>query len=662
MNHPCKRYMRLLRFFPILLMFFFFYPLIAENTVYEFGPKTDSVLVFTASASSDNQSTTATVQLRTFAEKLSTQTPDIHIIVAVTKNDISELPPGIPVRRYEGIKQLIQKLSAYAGAVVCIIDSGEAGGAKITAGTSAGTAPSWLLRSVHDNLRAENIPVDFYSNALVFHRLGWLPDDPALLPYNQAKIPAIKIETNADLTGFLSLLPAHINETMSNEWDEHYFIQKINKRLIIINERYIIWILISSSMLILLWLMLFSFLVGKKREQHIKDLIVLWWMPLYFFVINWIGFRLGTRIVELLFYLRFSSAEEAALFPLSALIVKYSFTFFFIFVFTAFNKFIPLPANRFIYGFMAHVFCLLNIFFFSFINLSFSIIFLAVYFISFAAYQFKHIILQILFIICLFLPLMPFVVHILLHRYYMFHIVFFTNLEPALVCVPVDLFLIRLSLSIDKLKKNTIRIPFHCTIAGIMFIAAVLWVWSMPVSENKHHDDVIIIQRITEDTGTVIKKYVGVDGKEDRLKDFDRQQEISAQESADDFLTLTTSLTNYFERSIGNLSINSPIRAEALSVEISSQTGVAIFEADQPFEQNSSGDTATFMSSPRPTLPFVIQFSGKKDADLTVKVMLWSSDNYFGIAPREKKTNGDSKRFLMEITKTVRLKAEADKK
>ena len=48
-----------------------FKTLIAENIFYEFGPKTDKVIVFTASAGSDNQATAITLQLQKYAQKLS---------------------------------------------------------------------------------------------------------------------------------------------------------------------------------------------------------------------------------------------------------------------------------------------------------------------------------------------------------------------------------------------------------------------------------------------------------------------------------------------------------------------------------------------------------------------------------------------------------------
>jgi len=650
------------------IFFFLLFPihwLIAENVFYEFGPKTDKVVVFTASAGSDNESTAATLQLRKYAQKLSAEAPDVHIIVAITKNDVSELPVDIPVKRYEGIKALIQTLSAYPNAAVCLIAPDKFDNARIITGTSKGTTPAWLLKAVYASLEQKNISVDFYTNAVVFHRLGWLPDDPTLRLYNEAKIPAIKIESDADLSDFFSSVAPAIIRNISNEWDTHYFVFKLHKKLIIINEQHIVITLIVSSIIFLLWLMFFSFLFGKKKDQHVRDLLKLWWMPVYFFLVNWLSFFLGSKIAELLFYVRFSSVGELSAFPLTALSIKYVFALFFMFAVTAFNKFIPLPANRFIYGFIAHAVCLLNIFIFSFINLSFSIIFMMIYFVSLAAYHFKNIVLQIIFIVCLFLPLMPFVMHIILYRQYMFHIIFLINLAPACIFVPFDLFLIRLSLSIDKKRKITkplLRIPIQCKVMGGAFLALVLWTFIMPTVKNSAHNRFMLIQRLSDDDSSVIKKYVDPPSEE-TITDYISAPTQVDTENADSFLTVRTSLENYFERSIGAITIDSPLKIEAFSVTVSAQNDVAIFESDTDFEQNSSGDTATFVSSPRPNFPVIIHFSGKKDAALTVSVTVWSSDNPFGIRlPGDNLKNAATKTetvpFLLKIEKTLHITAE----
>jgi len=353
--------------------------------------------------------------------------------------------------------------------------------------------------------------------------------------------------------------------------------------------------------------------------------------------------------------------------PLTALSVKYVFALFFMFMVTAFNKFIPLPANRFIYGFMAHAVCLLNIFVFSFINLSFSIIFMLIYFVSLIAYQFKNIVLQMLFIVCLFLPLMPFVMHIIAYRHYMVTIIFFLNLAPACIFVPFDLLLIRLSLSIDKKKKNNkplLKIPFHCKLTGVLFIALVLLIFFMPVSQSSFHNTFTLIHCINGTESYVIKKYTDPP-LEEKIEQYSHN-EAAIPQDASRFLTVGISLDNYLERSIGTITVDSPLKIEAFSITVHAQNGVAVFESDAAFEQNSSGDTATFISFPRPVFPSIIHFSGKKDAILTVSVVLWSKENPFDIklAAGTNSTHNaqiddanDEYPFLLKVEKTLHITA-----
>ena len=125
-------------------------------------------------------------------------------------------------------------------------------------------------------------------------------------------------------------------------------------------------------------------------------------------------------------------------------------------------------------------------------------------------------------------------------------------------------------------------------------------------------------------------------------------------------------MDNYFERSIGTITVDSPLKIEAFSVTVHAQNGVAVFESDTAFEQSSSGDTATFMSFPRPVFPGIIRFAGKKDAILTVSVVLWSKENPFNIKLAESTSNAyqtapddahEEYPFLLKVEKTLHITA-----
>lgn len=650
-----------------LFFLFFFVPLrglIAETSFYEFGPKTDKVVVFTASLDDENQATAATAQLQRYAQKLSYHEPDIHIIIAITKNDIAELPAEVPVKRYAGIKSLIKKLNEYPNAAVCLIASRSSDYARIITGTSKGTTPAWLLKAVYTCLNKKNIPIELYTHSIVFHRLGWLPDDPALQLYNEANIPTIKIETGSNLSDIFPLCADQVIQYMSNEWDTHYFVVQLSKKLILINEEYIVIVLIVSLIVFLLWVMFFSFLSGDKRIQHLKDLAQLCWMPCYVFLVNWVSFSLGTKITEALFYLRFSSINELAAFPLTALSVKYVSALFFIFAITALNTFVSLPANRFIYGFMAHVSCLLNMFIFSFIDLSFSLIFMLIYFVSFAVYHVKTTMMQMICIICLFLPIFPFIMHVVHYRYHIFPIVFFINSAPACIFVPFDLFLIRLSFSINgrKIASASFRLPIECKVMGGIALFTVVWFFVMPIRKDAAHNQYILIHHINEYQSNVLKKYTN-SSVEEKLSEPTYEIISNTPVKADAVLEIHTLFENYFERSIGSISLHSPLNIAAFSVTIHAINDIAIFESNLAFERNAFGDTATFVSEPHPHFPVVIQFSGKKNAKLRVSVVLWSRDNPFNIrlSTNQKNTAYNTTQeipFLLKIEKNIYIAAK----
>jgi len=58
------------RTFFLILLFFFLQTLYSENTLYELGPKSENVIVFTAARNQNNESTFSTELLENFAKEL----------------------------------------------------------------------------------------------------------------------------------------------------------------------------------------------------------------------------------------------------------------------------------------------------------------------------------------------------------------------------------------------------------------------------------------------------------------------------------------------------------------------------------------------------------------------------------------------------------------
>ncbi|MGP1576352.1 MAG: hypothetical protein ACTTH7_02510 [Treponema sp.] len=628
-------------------------PLYAENLFYEFGPKTDTVILFTASVSADNQDNSATMQLKDFAQELQKRPPDIRIIIVITQHDSTDLPPDIPVRRLHGTQDLIKSLASYPNPIAVLITAGTHTSAKIIAGTNGNVAPSWLLQSVYNGLRHTGIPINFDPNTLLLHKLGWLEDDPALPLYNQADIPSIKIETAADISDFLCLFPSYLMDSRTIEQDKHYFAFLFRGALVITGEKTIVLIIIGAILTILCWLIMLSFVFGRKNEQHRHDLRILWWIPLYFFIVNALGFVIGSKITELVFALRFLSSTEMIFYPITALAVKYGIALFFMLIVVSLNIRIPLPRNRFIYGFLANTVCACNIFIFSTIDLSFAVFFLIMYLISLAAYQFKNTIIQTMFLIFLYSPLLPFLLHIMNNSEAVFPFIFALNTQPAILFIPFDLLLIRLLLSVEKqygIKQW--RLKAQAAISTAVLVTLLLWFFLMPDKTTDIHNNFVLMQKITQGQTAILKNYNGT--QENAALQYRQHADGMSASQVEDSLIVGGTLDNYFERSIGTVSVRSSLKPEAIHVTIESQDGSALFEADQLFEKNSKGDKASFVSLPRPEMPFAIRFSGEKDAVLRITVQFWTRENPCGIIFEGE---GNAPSFLLEIKKTLTIQA-----
>ncbi|MGP1594065.1 MAG: hypothetical protein ACTTH8_02320 [Treponema sp.] len=628
-------------------------PVYAENLFYEFGPNADTVLLFTASVSSDNQANTATIQLKDFAQKLARNPPHIRIIIAITTHDKTDLPADIPVRRMHGTQELIKKLAAYPNPIAVLLAPGTHTAAKIIAGTRGSVTPSWLLQSVYTGLRHTGISIDFDTHALLLHRLGWLEDDPALRWYNQAHIPSIKIETTADISDFLNAFPQYLAELRTIEQDTHYFAALFRGALVITGERNIVLSITGAIFVILFWLILLSFVFGRKNEQHRHDVCILCWVPLCFFCINAVSFFIGSKIAEMIFSMRFLSASEMIVYPITALAVKYGIAVCFMLLAVSGNTLLPLPKNRFVYGFLANSVCACNIFLFSTIDFSFAIFFLLMYIISLIAYQFKNIIMQILCLILLYSPLLPFVVHFINNSEVLFPFVFTLNMQPAMLFLPFELLLIRLFLSIEKKYGLKQHIKLQAALSAVLLAPMILWCFFMPDKTMDRHTGFVLMQKVSQGKEYIVKNYGGT--QEHTAVPYRRHSNGISAAQAEDSLTVDCSVNNYFQRSIGTVSLHSHLKPDAVHITIESENGSALFEANQPFEKNSKGDKASFVSLPHPEMPYSIRFSGEKDTVLHITVQFWTSENPCGII-----VDGESSTppFLLEIKKTFTVKAQ----
>lgn len=607
-------------------LFFILFSLIklfSENTVYEFGPKIDNVLVFTASRNTENKDTGAVKLLELLAEDLKETKLTVRIIIAITDNDTPDLPKTVPVQAHKNTKELITKIHETGNAAVFILSDTNENKIKISAGANRKTSPAWLVQDLFTIVKKQNFSTDFYSNNIILYRLGIINNDTILGEYLDAEIAAIGISSGMDITPLLqALINNYALKGISKKWDRHYNIKNIFGYKII-SERILIILILAITFIGLLYTFMFSFVFGKKKEKHIRDLLTLWRVPIFFFISNIFAFYISGRLVQYIFYIRFGNYAAIDLFPLTAVFCKFLFGMLISFSILNFIN-SKLPRNTFIYAYLTSLSCFINIFIFSSFDLSFSLMFLEIYLLSFISAKFKKIYMQAFFLILnaalllyYFLPVF-FITDNLIHTFF-----YANNIVAAVFFTPYNLTVNRLILRIKKdtkIIRHKFIFPF---IVSAVFFAAVLFIFIRPIFFKEAQKNSFLIYKISAsgNSAKLISDFNQEDISIDSLfTDFKKLQ-------TDVFIDIFAKLENYLERSIGEIKITPLKQAAVINILITKENGFPVYEANTEFTADATGRMVDFLSPLNMEEPFTVRFSTEKNSTLHVKIDAWFYGN-----------------------------------
>ncbi|UTC74324.1 hypothetical protein E4O03_08725 [Treponema sp. OMZ 792] len=608
-----------------ILLFFFLQDAYSENTVYELGPKSENIIVFTASRNQNNESTFSTDLLENFAKELKDVLFQTRVIIAITDNDFPELPESIDIIESQNTKKLISKINESKSSLVFVLSDGPSDRAVLSAGAVKKTSPSWMLKDLQEILQKQNIPVDFKYNNIILYRLGIIGDN-MLTEYLKEDIPAIRISYGADIRPVLLSLINTYTQGISSEWDKHYNVKKI-WGLRIISERTLVLLVIGVTLFALFYIFIFSFLFGRRREKNIRDLLLLWRVPIFFFIINLFALYIGEYLTTLMFSFKFGFQDSIKFLPVTAILLKLLFAAIIISLFAYVNRYLKLPNNIFIYGYLASIVCFFNIFIFSRVNLSLAILVLEIYILSFFSYHFQKLYAQILFLILNSLLLVYYFSDVLFIKDNLIDVLFYANnILAAMFILPYMLMFIRLFM---QLKKERPMIKFmHLKIIGaitlITCVFVVLVLIYPPFLHLKNKKEFILYN--IENENKYISLISNIKNKPERIDEDKEFYKLSGIRE-DDFIKVQAGTQNYLERVIGEVNINPLIKAAVIQVIISRTDGFPVYEANMDFKKSNEGKKAEFISPINLTEPFSIKFSGEKNAVLHVKILAWFYDN-----------------------------------
>lgn len=608
-----------------------------ENELHFFGPRTDVLVVFTASREAQERETRAVQQLRLLVQDFEHQTPDVSVLVAITAHDHPPVPDFVPVDRLTGTKKLISLISSYKAPIVLILDE-TTGPPRLHTGAHRTVCPPWLLQAVYQHLTSHHVPIRYRDFDAILHRLGWLHEDPRHALYIKEHIPAVRMENSLYPPGALHTLPALLTQVYSEEWDTHYVSVSYGGTLYLIREQFFVILILGAVITLLLSLAIFSFLSDSRKRHYWNTILAMWWLPAILGVLSVCSVFVATQLTALFFLIRFGTHTSTGALPLLALIVKHSIAIALSCVCMANSKTIrdSMLHNGFIGGYLASTLCLLYAVLFSVIDFSLSAVFALEYALSLVFFSAQRKTTRRIMLAMMFLLFAPFLYAYLKNSAVTAPLSFHqSNVFFALGCVPFMLFM--LTLFFEREKSHP-RIPFirrrNLLLSGALLTVLVIngVLWSVSLSSTRIPQEITACYRISERGLTLSLHSPLPIPRHIRARTHARLSTAEIQK-AQDHLQISMDSRSYFGGRINVLEVRSQLRAQAIELRITSPHGTAAYEADRPFTRLEQGSVIRFISQARPPLPFTVTFSGDQNSTMQVQATVWTYDNPLQDAP-----------------------------
>lgn len=621
-----------------------------ENTIYEFGPKTGKILIITTPRQDD---TFVIDQLEQLIQTLQKNPPSSRIAVIITENDFSVLPKKLRDNYPEGTRKVIQFLDEQESGEVILLLPGTQDSVLIRNGASGKTTPRLILAKMIASLERSHTTWKLEEYRTTLFRMGWISGNPLLTAYLDVDIPAVLLETNQDLSLFLLDLIDSFEFTANQNIDKHYIVMKFRDKVYFVSEVVMVIAMIIALTFILFSIFIFSFLFGEKKDQHLKELLHLWWFPFLYLFVNTACLYIGQALVSFLFSFRFGSADSWMLLPSMAFAGKLALSLFCISLVISLNQLIRFPEDNFIYGYIASIVCMVNIFVFSSLDFSFSPLFFLVYLISVIAYQMRHPVLQILCIILLLLPFYPYLQALFASPGETLAPLYtgknFWNVQIALFIMPFQLMLTRLFITLGFFgRKPHFYFPINLVILfllAVFFTAIILFLpaWS------KNKPLTVPVRQTINSRGSQVSLDLPLLLHNLRLEsESDSLNTMSSDPSS--YIDVKTSVKYFLDRQLVSISIIPSILVQRIEITVTSKNGLSVHDASLPFELLDAGMKGIFTISENTDKQLIVNFSSDRDSILSLTVRAWTRDNPWGYVI---KNEGLAIDFLLEIEKTT---------
>lgn len=569
--------------------------------------------------------------------------PDAHY--GALEADLREHPPAnrivlVPQSRE---KEFLASADAATTSVLVLADATEDLTDALTmvyAGCRGKTTPAWFLSTVRSALDGARVEWKLDESRMPLYRLGWTRENPRLAAALEEGIPAIQMSSRSYPDGLIADIAARAANDFRAESDTHFLVMP-GKR--IISETMMVAIMIVSSAVILFFLFVFSFLLGEKSDQRLRDFFRVWWLPFFYFAVNIASLALAQGAVSSLVAFRFGNGGAWSLIPVVAFAAKVASAWFIGTLVLSLNQLLKFPEDSFIYGYIASIACLVNVFAFASIDFSLSLMFLSAYLLSIIVHRFNHPAAQAIGMLAIALPFLPYCaalvtgtpVDVSAFLAPLYRGEGLWNARLALFIMPAQLFAARLAHTLGVFGKRT---KWYLPVDAFVALAAALAASGALVLVPAYSADRPLAVPVTQ-TVTGTDSRVSVTPPID-FPDLAVEERVSSatqstlERDSAIIVPVHASTRKFLDRQLVTISVRPVVPYDRLEIEISGDGFISVLDSSEPFELRNAGSSSLFAHEPpeggASSDEWSVSFSSSADEILTATVRMSSRDNPWG--------------------------------
>ncbi len=548
------------------------------------------------------------------------------------------------------------------GAVI-VLREGQGGGYRIIPGRRGSTAPRWLLKAVTDTLRREGLPYVIDPPHPPLFRLGWLAEDPDITLGVPQGIPGLLLEVPQGAPELLSSLGkavegVRVDGSLPSEWDRHYLVLRWGNLLFLPGEETLVTAAILLSLAAFFVLFFFSFTYGSKSEQHLRDFLRVWWLPFFFLAVTLGSLYAGQNLARLVMTWNYGSPEGWIVAPARALAVKLAFAFFFTSLLVTLNQLIPFPREGFVYGYIANLSCLANLFIFASLDFSLILVFSLACLAAFALYHLRNPWVQAAGLTVLALPFLPYLTALsrgdALTIDPVYNGSFLWNFRIAAFVMPFQLFMTRLTHSVGVIRgKRGLHIPLLPVTALGLGIAVTVLTFLVPPWTPERPLKVRILQSLDR-RGLTTTLDSPVINREFPLVMKGNTEGFPAVEAVpEELLGVSVELRRVLGRTIARVSIDPEIPMDAYRLSVYAEGETAILASSLDYRRSPSGDRADFTIPASAQDQVSLEFTSAATGALILEIHGDTSHNPWEVSIDDPAVEGE---YRLTVGRTYRLR------